>query len=141
MAGVFSNFLRQAIIGGELNTEDIDLLTMVVRVVLYDHQAGAPSLTTDVFRSDLTGVDIIATSTPLLSKTMTALAFDAADINVASVSGDQFESGIITCEPVTGAVDGNTILVALLDSGTGLPFTPSGAGIDITWNGSGIFTL
>lgn len=92
-------------------------------------------------RADLTGADIIATSAPLTGKTFTGNVFNADDLSVTGISGDEFMIAVITVEPTAGAVDANTLLVYLLDAATGLPFSPNGGNIDVNWNASGIFQL
>lgn len=141
MSDVFKPFIQSAMTGVQINSQDINLLTQVVRLVLYDTQAGVLSVNTDADRGDLTGGDIIATSAPLTGKTFTGNVFNADNVSFTGISGDQFENGIITVEPTAGANDGNTLLVYLLDAATGLPFTPNGGNIDVTWNAGGIFQL
>ncbi len=136
---VFKQYLRAGMTGG--TTGEIDLLAATVRAVLYDEESGVLDLDTDATLDDLTGIDIIATSGPLLSKTFVGIVFDAADIAIAGVTGDTFENVLLTVEPNAGANNGNTRLVARIDTGTGLPFNPSGGSVNIVWNASGIFSL
>ena len=89
------------------------------------------------FLSSLSGV--VGTAQTLGTKTITNGLFDAADITYTAVSGASVEALVIYID--TG-VAGTSRLVAYIDtSGTGLPVTPNGGDITVTWNASGIFQL
>lgn len=88
----------------------------------------------------------IATATLTLYDALTGGYCDAADLAPAftSVTGDQFEALIIWKDGGDGGttVSGTvSFLLAYLDSGTGLPFTPDGGNINITWPAGGIFNI
>ena len=90
------------------------------------------------FYSDLSGV--VGTDQEITTKTQTNGTFDGSDVTFTSVSGATVEALVIYRKNV-GA---NTTwpLIAYIDTGvTGLPVTPNGGNIDVTWNASGIFTL
>jgi hypothetical protein len=91
------------------------------------------------FYNDLAG--IVGTDVELASgKTFTNGVFDADDITLVSVTGNQSEA-IVLYRKNAGA---NTTwrLIAYIDTGvTGLPVTPNGGNINIAWNASGIFAL
>lgn len=81
----------------------------------------------------------IGTPQTLGSKTFTDGVFDAADVTFTSVTGNSVEALIIYIDTGTAAT---SPLVAFIDTGvTGLPVTPNGGDIAITWNASGIFSL
>lgn len=82
---------------------------------------------------------VVGTPVELSSKTYTAGLFDAADATFSAVSGASCEA-IVLYVKNAGA---NTTwrLFAYIDSGTGLPVTPSGADITVAWNASGIVQL
>lgn len=89
------------------------------------------------FLSSLSGV--VGTAQTLGTKTYTNGVFDAADVTFPTVSGASVEALVIYID--TG-VAGTSPLVAYLDTGiTGLPVTPNGGDINVTWNASGIFAL
>lgn len=134
MAGLYKLYLAAAASGGS----NVDLLTGNVKILFVDSADYTVNLTTDQFLDDIAAGARVATSGNLASKTLTTVAFDAADITVAGVSGDQFEQVIGFID--TG-VEGTSRLVWQMDSGTGLPFTPSGGGITSQWSGSGIFSF
>lgn len=89
------------------------------------------------FLSSLSGV--IGTAQTLASKTYANGVFDAADVTFSAVTGANAEALVIyidTGSPATSP------LVAYIDTGvTGLPVTPNGGDITVTWNASGIFAL
>mgnify|MGYP003451107626 FL=1 len=89
------------------------------------------------FLSSLSGV--VGTAQTLGTKTITNGLFDAADITYTAVSGASVEALVIYID--TG-VAGTSRLVAYIDTSvTGLPVTPNGGDVTVTWNASGIFQL
>lgn len=89
------------------------------------------------FLSSLTGR--VGTDQTLGTKTFVNGTFDAADSVFTAVSGATVEALVIYID--TG-VAGTSRLVAFLDTGiTGLPVTPNGGNINITWDAAGIFTI
>jgi hypothetical protein len=89
------------------------------------------------FVSSLSGV--VGTAQTIGTKTYTNGAFDGANVTYTAVSGATVEALVIYID--TGSA-GTSRLVAYLDTGvTGLPVTPNGGDIAVTWNASGIFAL
>lgn len=90
------------------------------------------------FYSSLTG--IVGTDQEILTKTQVTGTFDGTDLTYTAVTGASVEA-IVLYRKNAGA---NTTwpLIAYIDTGvTGLPVTPNGGNITVTWNASGIFTL
>jgi hypothetical protein len=90
------------------------------------------------FYSSLSG--IVGTDQEILTKTQVTGTFDGTDLTYTAVSGSSVEA-IVLYRKNAGA---NTTwpLIAYIDTGvTGLPVTPNGGNITITWNASGIFVL
>lgn len=90
------------------------------------------------FYSSLSG--IVGTDQEVASVTLTNGVVDGADVTFPSVTGNSVEA-IVLYRKNAGA---NTTwrLVAYIDTSvTGLPVTPNGGNIGITWNASGIFAL
>jgi hypothetical protein len=56
---------------------------------------------------------------------------DANDVTMSTVSGDQAEYILIYKQ---GTADADSILILLVDTATGLPVTPGGGDILITWD-------
>ena len=90
------------------------------------------------FYSDLSG--IVGTDQEITTKTQTNGTFDGNDVTFTSVSGATVEALVIYRK--NGGANTTWPLIAYIDTGvTGLPVTPNGGNIDVTWNASGIFTL
>ena len=91
------------------------------------------------FYSSLSG--IVGTDQEIgATKSYTNGVFDGADLTFSSVTGASVEA-LVIYRKNAGA---NTTwrLVAYIDTGvTGLPVTPNGGNITVTWNASGIFAL
>lgn len=90
------------------------------------------------FYSSLSGV--VGTDQEITSVTLTAGTVDGADVTFTAVTGATVEA-LVLYRKNAGA---NTTwqLVAYIDTGvTGLPVTPNGGDISISWNASGIFSL
>jgi hypothetical protein len=117
---------KQALIAG-----DIDLDADTIKAVFVDGADYTPNLATHQFLSSIPAGARVATSGALQNKTVTDGVFDAADIVVASVSGDQFEYIVLFKD--TGA-EGTSRLLLLIDTATGLPCTPNGSDITIQWS-------
>jgi len=82
----------------------------------------------------------IGTEQELTSKTFVNGLFDAADSVVPSVTGTTAEAIVLFVK--NAGANTTWSLVAYLDTGvTGLPVTPNGGNINITWNAGGILQL
>ena len=81
----------------------------------------------------------IGTPQTIGSKTFANGVFDGADVTFTTVTGSSVEALVIWIDTGTA---GTSPLVAYIDTSvTGLPVTPNGGDITITWNASGIFAL
>ena len=90
------------------------------------------------YYSSLSG--IVGTDQEIGTKTFTTGTFDGANVTFTAVTGSTVEA-LVLYRKNAGA---NTTwqLVAYIDTGvTGLPVTPNGGDISISWSASGIFTL
>jgi hypothetical protein len=111
-----------------------------IKVMLVDSADYTLSLSADDFLNDVPGGGVIATSAALTSKTTTAGVADAADVTLTTVTGDQAEYLIGFKDTGTPST---SPLIFCDDTATGLPVTPGGGDIGITFdNGSNkIFKL
>ncbi len=119
----------------------IDWDADTIKDVLVDHGIDTPVPATDDFLDDIAAGARISTSPAYTSKTTTGGTADAADSVHTSVSGATVESIVIYDDtPVSDAAKN---LIAFIDVATGLPVTPNGGDITISWdNGSNrIFRL
>lgn len=130
---IYPAFKEQILQGG------VNMSTADIRVLLYD-TAISGYVSTHVYVGDLNAADIIArTAAGLGTKTFTNGTFDAADTSFSAVTGDISEALIIY---VYNASDAAARLIAYIDTGvTGLPVTPNGGNINVTWDAAGIFTI
>jgi hypothetical protein len=140
-SGIFSlpagNLFAQTLKAGMTGTS-INILSGNVKIVAVDAADYTANLTNDDFLADIAAGGRVATSANLASKTFTGVTFDAANVSITGVSGDQFEEVIGYLD---SGSESTSRLLWRMTSGTGLPFTPNGGQIDFTWNGSGIFSL
>lgn len=101
------------------------------RVILHDDADDTVNLTTDDFLNDVVAGARVAVSGALGSPTTTAGVADAADVTLSSVTGDVSERLIIYQHTGT---ESTSDLVVSIDTATGLPVTPNGGNIGITWD-------
>ena len=126
MANQLYTKAKQGLIDGS-----IDLDTDNIKAVLVDGADYTPNLATHDNLDDIPVAGRVATSGNLASKTVTDGVFDAADVTISAVSGDQFEYIVLYKD--TG-VESTSRLILLIDTATGLPCTPNGGDITIAWD-------
>lgn len=114
-------------------TKLIDLSADTIKVVLVNIAGGHYAVDTanDQFLSAIASGDRIATTAALTSKTTTAGVF-SADNTVFSAVPAGPAGGAIVIYQDTG-VAGTSRLIAYIDDYLGLPVTPNGQDINITW--------
>lgn len=79
----------------------------------------------------------VGTAQEILTKTQTNGTFDGSDLVFPTVSGNSVEALVLFRK--NGGADTTWPLIAYIDNGvTGLPVTPNGGNISVTWNASGI---
>jgi hypothetical protein len=119
---------------------NIDWDTDVIKAVLIDAADYTVDLATHQYLSDIPAAARVATSAALSGKTVTDGVADAADFTFTAVSGDPSEALVIFKDTGT---EGTSRLIAYIDTATGLPVTPNGGDINVSWdNGSNkIFKL
>jgi hypothetical protein len=131
---IYAKAFQQMLSGG------MNLVSGDIRVLLVDSQEYTPNLASHEFLSSVPSGGRVAASGAFTNKTVTDGVFDADDVTFTSVTGDQSEYLLIYLH--TGS-DATARLIALIDTATGLPATPGGGNITVTWsNGSDkIFAL
>lgn len=107
---------------------DIDFDTVTVKAALIDTGTYTYSAAHE-FHSDLSG--IVGTPTAVGSVSVTSGIIDGADVTFTAVSGATIEAVVLYND--TG-VSGTSHLIAYLDTGTGLPITPNGGDLGLTWS-------
>lgn len=131
MASVIYPKAKESFLKGDLDLDG------VVRAVLIDTGTYTYSGAHDNY-DDLSGV-VGTESNALASKTFTDGTFDAADITFTAVSGNTVEAIVLFLD--TGAPSTDKLICYIDSASAGLPVTPNGGDINITWNASGIFSL
>jgi len=128
MASGIYDAARESFLKGE-----IDWATDDIKCVLVDAGDYTADLNSDQFLDDIAAGGRVATSAVFSSKSTTAGVADAADITFSSVTGDQCEALVIYQDTGT---ETTSRLIALLedDKVTGLPVTPNGGDITVTWD-------
>jgi hypothetical protein len=139
MANAIYPLYKQSLLAGDTNT-DLDTNTTQdgVYAVLIDTGVYTYSSTHQFYSSAVAGA--IGTPQRITNPTVTNGLFDGDNVTYTAVTGNSAEA-IILYRQNSGA---NTTwrLVAYIDTSvTGLPVTPNGGDITITWNASGIFQL
>ena len=133
MANVIYPIYKKALLDGSSN---ISLSGGTVKVALIDTGTYTYNAAHD-FLNDISGV--VGTAQTIGTVTTTGGLFDGDNVTFTAVSGSSVEALIIYIDTGSSAT---SRLVAYIDTGvTGLPVTPNGGDITITWNASGIFQL
>ena len=126
MANALYDKGRQRFLEGSFNW-----LTDTIKCVMVDSAAYTVNLSVHEVLSDVGSSARITTPVTLTSKTSTGGAADAADVTFTSVSGPSIEAIILYRDTGTEAT---SPLIAYIDTATGLPITPNGGDIIVTWD-------
>ena len=125
MANALYDSCRAALLGAQINwTSD------TVNCVLGTSSIYTVNLTTHVYYAAASS-GTIAGPVALASKAVTAGAADANDVTFSAVSGVAIQY-IILYKSITNPSD--SPLIAYIDTATGLPITPNGGDIIVTWD-------
>lgn len=121
-------------------TANTNLTSTTVKVALVDTGVYTYSASHQFYSSVNTGGAVIGTPQTIGSITVVDGLIDGADVTFTSVSGNSVEALVIYID--TAGADSTDPLVAYIDTGqTGLPVTPNGGNITITWDAAGIIQL
>lgn len=126
MANTLYDFARQRFLEAQINW-----MTDTVKVILVDTGAYTPQTAVHQYLADIPISARIAGPVTLTAKSTVGGAADGADVTFASVSGASIESIIIYVDTGTEAT---SPLIAYIDTATGLPITPNGGDIIVTWD-------
>jgi hypothetical protein len=134
-SGVYSTAVKAFLDG------DIDLLSDTIKATLVDAADYTVDLTAHNFMDDVpSGARATNGTGTLASKTTTistnVVTFDAADLTLTSVSGDQSEAVVIWKD--AGGADSANPVIAYLELSSAVQ--PNGGNIVLQWNASGLFT-
>lgn len=133
MSNAIYPLYKQALLDASAN---VDLNDGTVKVALVDTGVYTYSAAHE-FLTSLTGV--VGTAQTINNTTVANGLFDGDNVTYTAVSGNSVEALVIYIDTGSSAT---SRLVAYIDTGvTGLPVTPNGGDITVTWNASGIFQL
>jgi len=134
MANAIYPKYKQALLDDDSN---IDLNDGTVKVALLDTGTVAYNAAHDFY--DDVSAGVVGTPGAIGNTTVTNGLFDGDNVTFSAVTGATCEALVIYIDTGT---PGTSRLVAYIDTDvTGLPVTPNGGDITVTWNGSGIFQL
>ena len=139
MANALYVAFRNGVLGSHATRVDLDADT--IKAALIDHGTDTPAPTTDDFYNDISAGLVGALSSALTTKTIGTVAagvFDADNVTFSAVSGNSVESVNLLKDTGTSSTSD---LIAYFDTATGLPVTPNGGDITVTWAAGGIFTF
>ena len=122
---LFSN-ARQMFLEAQINW-----LTDTIKCILVDAGSYTVQVDTHKVLSDISSSARIAGPVTLTAKTTASGAADAADCTFTSVSGASIEAIVIYKDTGT---ESTSPLIAWIDTATGLPITPNGGDIIVTWD-------
>ena len=126
MANALFDKARQRFLEGQFNWN-----TDSIKAVLVDTGTYTVNLSAHEFLSDISSGARIATSGAFTGKTTTGGAADANDVTFTSVTGASIEAIVLYKDTGT---DSTSPLIAFIDTATGLPITPNGGDIIVTWD-------
>lgn len=126
MANALYDAGRQGFLDGSIDWDTDD-----TRTILSDAADYVKNLSTDDNLDDIAAGARVATSGAMSSKTATAGVADAADITFSAVTGDVSEELVIYQHTGT---ESTSRLICNIDTATGLPVTPNGGDIGVTWD-------
>lgn len=126
MANTLYDEARKGYLEGAFNW-----LSDTVKVIFVSTQAYTVNASTHKFLSDISGSARIAGPVTLTGKSTNDGAADANDATFTAVSGGAIGAIVIY---VDSGQESTSPLLAYLDTATGLPITPNGGDIIITWD-------
>lgn len=129
-------FLNPGTLGPTSGTA-VDMADDTIKIALIDTGTYTYSAAHEFYSS--ASASAVGTAQTLASKTVTNGVFDAADVTFTSVTGVSVEALIIYKD--TGTTSTSPLIAYIDVVASGLPVTPNGGNITVTFNASGIFAL
>ena len=126
MANTLYDYCRQRFLESQINW-----MTDTIKVFLVSTSAYTPQTAVHQYLADIPISARIAGPVTLTAKATTGGAADAADCTFTSVSGSTINAIVIVKDTGTEAT---SPLIAYIDTATGLPITPNGGDIIVTWD-------
>jgi hypothetical protein len=141
MTNSFYNAFLNGILGSHATRVDLDADT--IKMALRDSSGGASSAATHDFWDDLSA-GLVGTAYTLAAKTIGTAGVGVFDNTTdpapafTTVSGATVEELVFFKDTGTPSTSN---LICWFDTGTGLPLTPNGGDVNVTFNASGIFKV
>lgn len=126
MANTLYDAARQRFLEAQINW-----MTDTIKVVLVSSSAYTPQTAVHQYLADVPVSSRISQIVTLTGKATTGGAADGADCTFTSVSGATINAIVIFKDTGTEAT---SPLIAYIDTATGLPITPNGGDIIVTWD-------
>ncbi len=126
MANTLYDAARQRFLEAQLNW-----MTDTIKCLLVSNSGYTPQTAVHQYLADIPVSARIAGPVTLTAKATAGGAADAADVTFTSVTGNSINSIIIYSDSGTEAT---SPLIAYIDTATGLPITPNGGDIILTWD-------
>ncbi len=126
MANTLYDYCRQRFLESQINW-----MTDTIKVILVSTSAYTPQTAVHQYLADIPVSARIAGPVTLTAKATTGGAADAADCTFTSVSGATINAIVIYKDTGTEAT---SPLIAYIDTATGLPISPNGGDIIVTWD-------
>ncbi|WP_429951372.1 hypothetical protein ACQYWY_06800 [Comamonas sediminis] len=126
MANTLYDAARQRFLEAQINW-----MTDTIKVVLVSTSAYTPQTAVHQYLADVPVSSRISQIVTLTGKATTGGAADGADCTFTSVSGATINAIVIFKDTGTEAT---SPLIAYIDTATGLPITPNGGDIIVTWD-------
>ena len=134
MANAMYNAAKEDYLGGVRAFDTDAIRCVLVDTGVYTFSAAHTSY------DDLAGAVVGVESGLFTSKTITGGVANAADVTFTAVAGPTTVEAIVVFYD-SGVSSTDTLLCYIDSASSGLPVTPNGTDISITWNASGIFAI
>lgn len=129
MANTLYNDCRKQFLEAQINWDTDDIKVILIKTSEYTF---SPSHTL------LTDVPALArsftTAQTMTTSTTTDGAADADDVTFSAVEAGHQVGAILIYKQLAGGTPSDTLLLAYLDTATGLPITTNGGDIIVTWD-------
>lgn len=127
MANTLFDKSRKRFLEGQINW-----MSATVKAMLIDTGTYTPNFANHDTLADVSVGARITPGITLVDKDTTGGAADARDVTFTSVTGPSIEAILLYIDGGSG--DASCPLIAFIDTGTGLPITPNGGDIIVTWD-------
>lgn len=125
MANTLYNESRRLFLEAGINWDTDNIKAMLIDTGEYNFSASHQNL------NDVASIARITPGVTLSTTTTAEGAADADDVTFSAVSGPSIEAILIYRDTGT---ESTSTLIAWLDTATGLPITPNGGDIIVTWD-------